>query len=245
MGRRRLGKGLALVLTGVFWGGWALAAPGAVPQAAAKGMTLWQFILAGGTCMIFLGLISVAATACVIYHFWYVTPERLVPRDFTENLLYLLEKKEFEKGLTVCKQQSNLIADIAREGLSRLAKGRSVVEEVLQYEGKSRIERLWQNLSYLGDMAVVAPMLGLLGTILGMIEAFNFQAFKAGIIQPVSLAQGLAKAMITTAFGLIIAVPILIFYSYFRGRVMVIASSAERALNEIIQVLPEKEGARR
>jgi biopolymer transport protein ExbB len=84
-------------------------------------------------------------------------------------------------------------------------------------------------------MAVIAPMLGLLGTILGMIQAFNYQAFKAGIVKPIPLAQGLAKAMITTAFGLIIAVPILAFYAYFRTRVSTITLNAERASSEMMQ----------
>ena len=130
-----------------------------------------------------------------------------------------------------------MISAIALQGLNRLAKGKSVIEEAVQYEGKARAEKLWNNLSYLGDMAAIAPMLGLLGTILGMIEAFNYQSFKAGIIQPVSLAQGLAKAMITTAFGLIIAVPILVFYSYFRGRISAIASNAERTSTEILHLI--------
>lgn len=198
-----------------------------------QAMTLWQLIEAGGLVMIFLGLISVAALALIIYHFRFVTVDRLVPRDFTENILSLLEKKEFEKARSVCQQQENMISAITLKGLEKLPKGKSVVEEAVQAEGKSRIERIWQNLSYLGDMAVVAQMLGLLGTILGMIDAFNFQAFKAGIIKPVILAQGLAKAMITTAFGLIIAVPVLILYSYFRGRISTITSSAERVASEI------------
>ncbi|MBI2095774.1 MAG: MotA/TolQ/ExbB proton channel family protein [Candidatus Omnitrophica bacterium] len=203
-----------------------------------KAMTLWELVKAGGSCMIFLGALSVLGTASVIYHFRIVTPERLVPREFSENLLFLLEKKEHAKALSVCRQQQdNLVAAIALKGLARLDRGKSVVEEAIQYEGKARIEKLWQNLSYLGDVAAVAPMLGLLGTILGMIEAFNYQAFRAGIIQPVSLAQGLAKAMITTAFGLIIAVPALVFYSYFRGRIGTITSSAERVSAEILHAI--------
>ena len=121
-----------------------------------------------------------------------------------------------------------------------MPKGRVVFEDAILAEGKAKIEALWNNLSYLGDAAVIAPMLGLLGTILGMIDAFNFQAFKAGVIQPVALAQGLSKAMITTAFGLMIAVPVMVFYSYFRGRIAAITSTAERASAEIVLALEKK-----
>lgn len=209
-------------------------------SAAAKpdvGMTLWQLMAAGGVTMIFLAAISVAAVASIIYHYWYVTPEKLTPPDLIENLLVLLDKKEHQKAVSVCKQQSNIISAVALKGLSRVSKGKAVVEEAVQYEGKSQVERLWQNLSYLGDMAVIAPMLGLLGTVLGMIQAFNYQAFSAGQVQPLPLAQGLAKAMITTAFGLIIAVPILVFYAYFRGRLTRITQNAERASSEIVQAM--------
>ena len=202
-----------------------------------KGMTLWDLLVAGGWVMIPLALISIAATASAIYHFRNVTPEKMTPVDVTENILSLTESKQYDKAIAVCKQQPNMISSIALKGLERVGKGKMVVEEAIQYEGKAQTEKLWQNLSYFGDMAVIAPMLGLLGTILGMIDAFNYQAFKAGIIKPIALAQGLAKAMITTAFGLIIAVPILMLYAYFRGRVGTIASNAERASGEIAQTL--------
>ena len=202
-----------------------------------KGMSLWELILAGGWVMVPLFFISIWSAASVTYHFQNITPEKLTPPEFSENLLYLLEKKEYDKAVSVCRQQPNMVAEIALKGLAKISKGKSVIEEAIQHEGKAKIEKLWQNLAYLGDAAVVAPMLGLLGTILGMIQAFNYQAFKAGIIKPVVLAQGLAKAMITTAAGLIIAVPVLVFYSYFRGRISRITSNAERVSAEILQTI--------
>lgn len=203
----------------------------AVQKADGQTATLWQLIVSGGVCMIFLGLLSVAAAALVIYHFQFVVPHKLTPPDFTENLLFLLEKKEYEKAVSVCRQQENMISAIALKGLQKMSKGKAVVEEALQYEGKARIERLWQNLTYLGDIAVIAPLLGLLGTILGIIEAFGY--FKASTIHPSILTAGLAKAMVNTVFGLVIAVPCLVFYAYFRGRLSLITTNAERASSEI------------
>lgn len=228
-----------LVLTILFVATNAFAArpeaSAAVPDAADKGTTLWQLVAAGGTCMIFLGLLSVAALALIIYHLKYVHPEKLVPKDFTENLLFLLEKKEYQKAISVCKQQENLISAIALKGLAKISHGKAVIEGAIQYEGKARMEKLWQNLNYLGDMAVIAPMLGLLGTILGMISAFNY--FKLGTIHPTVLTQGLAKAMVNTAFGLVITVPCLAFYSYFRGKISKITSTAEAVASEMVQLM--------
>lgn len=232
----------AVVLMGTFFLiSYAVAAPApnvpGRPDFVDKGMSLWELVVSGGVCMIFLTLVSIIAVALIVYNFMYVTSEKLIPRDFSETLLALLEKRETQKAISLCKQQENMISGIALEGLTRLPKGISVAEEAIQYEGKARIEKLWEKLSYLGDSAVVAPMLGLLGTILGMIQAFNYQAFKAGIIKPVILAQGLSKAMITTAYGLMIAVPVLVFYSYFRGRIIRITSDAERIMSEMLQLL--------
>ena len=202
---------------------------------AERGNTLWELVASGGICMIFLGLLSVLATASVIYHFMYVRADKLTPPEFSENLLFLLEKKEYEKAISVCRQQNNMISTIALKGLEKLSKGKAVVEQALQYEGKANLEKLWQNLNYLGDIAVIAPMLGLLGTIFGMIDAFNY--FKGGTISPIVLTQGLAKAMVNTAFGLVITVPCLAFYSYFRGRISKITSTAETVASEIIQTM--------
>ncbi len=229
------GLGLAAFASGLYADKIGKYSPN--PEMIDKGMTLWQLIVAGGSCMIFIGLLSVAGAAIIIYHFMHVRPDRLVPQDFVETLLSLLEKSEIEKAHNLCKQQPSLISEIIGAGLKKVSQGKAVVEEVIVHEGKIRIEKLWQNLSYLGDIAVIAPMIGLLGTVLGMIQAFNFVAFQAGIVKPVLLANGLAKAMITTAFGLIVAIPIMAFYAYLRGWISTITTTTERVASESIQLI--------
>ena len=219
------------------------AAPVIVPPTPMSALqdqatSLWQLIAAGGTCMIFQGILSVLAVALVLYHFKTVKPEKLVPSDFCENLFMLLEKKEYAKAVSVCKQQKNLISSVALAVLNRLSRGKSApaqIESMIQTEGKSRVEKLWQNLTYLGDIAVVAPLVGLLGTVLGMIHAFHY--FKSGSIHPAVLTQGLAKAMVNTVFGLITAVICLVFYSYFRGKVSAVTAKAESVSSEMAQIL--------
>lgn len=223
---------LAVSLLTIASGTVLAAPPGPAPEKAA---TIWELVVSGGVCMIFLAILSVAAVALVVHHFRSVVPSKLTPPDFIENLLFLLEKKEYEKAVSVCRQQENLVSAIALKGLQKMSKGKSVIEEAVQYEGKARLEQLWQNLTYLGDIAVIAPLLGLLGTILGIIEAFGY--FKASSIAPAVLTGGLAKAMVNTVFGLIIAVPALCFYAYFRGRLSHITTNAERAASEIVHAM--------
>ncbi len=204
-----------------------------------KVSSLWDLIAAGGSCMIVQALLSMAALAIVIHHWRYVSLEKLVPRDFCENLYALLEKKEYEKAVSVCKQQENIVSLTTLAVLTRFRKnkptGLAQIESIVQVEGKPQIEKLWQNLTYLGDIAIVAPLVGLLGTVLGMINAFHY--FKAGSIHPGVLTQGLAKAMVNTVAGLIVAVVCLGFYSYFRGRISAITTRAEAAASEIAQIL--------
>ena len=223
--------------------GWISFASAAVPAPSVdlqdQVTSLWQLIVAGGVSMIFQGILSVLALALVIYHFKNVRPETVVPADFSENLISLLEKKEYEKAISVSKQQQNLISSISLTVLNRFMKLKNPtplqVESIVQVEGKGHIEKIWQNLTYLGDIAVVAPLVGLLGTVLGMINAFHY--FKSGSIHPAVLTQGLAKAMINTVFGLVTAVFCLVFYAYFRGKVSTITSRAEAVASEITQAL--------
>ncbi len=208
----------------------------AVPQVpVTKGETLWKLVSGGGVCMIFLGLMSVATIALALYHFMYVRAEKIVPQDLTENVLSLLERKEYDKAKAVCLQQPNLVSAVALKAIEKAPKGLTVLEDAVQQEGKAHIERLWQNLTYLGDLAVIAPLGGLLGTIIGMIDAFSY--FKAGSINPGVLTQGLAKAMVNTAGGLIIAVPALGFYAFFRGRLTSITSKAESIAIDITHIM--------
>jgi biopolymer transport protein ExbB len=227
----------SMFLVSIFVCGAAFASSadaGALP-AETKAATLWDLIVGGGVVMIFLGILSVAAVALIIHQFRAVVPHKLAPPDFVENLLFLLEKKEYEKSVAVCRQQENVISAIALKGLQKMSKGKTVIEEAVQHEGRSRLEQLWQNLTYLGDIAVIAPLLGLLGTILGIIEAFGY--FKATSIHPSVLTAGLAKAMVNTVFGLIIAVPCLVFYAYFRGRLTHVTTNTERAASEIVHAM--------
>ncbi len=217
----------------------AAAAPAARGGLQEQVLSLWELIVAGGSSMILQGFLSVVAVAFIIYHFRFVKMEKLLPADFVENLLSLLEKKEYEKAASVCKTQQNMASLMAMSVLPRLAKGSKLapaqVESLVQVEGRAQIEKLWQNLTYLGDVAVVAPLVGLLGTVIGMINAFHF--FKAGSVHPGVLTQGLAKAMVNTVAGLIVAIICLFFYSYFRGKVSAIISKAEAVASEMAQAL--------
>lgn len=218
---------------------WAASAPMAAKGIEQKLLSVWDLILAGGWTMSIQALLSVAAGAIIIYQLRYVREDKLVPADFCQNLNALLEKKEYEKAISVCKTQENIVSATALAVLKRFRKSKpeslAQIESVVSLEGKTHLEKIWQNLTYLGDIAVIAPLVGLLGTVLGMINSFGY--FKAGAVHPGVLTQGLAKAMVNTVAGLLVAVICLVFYSLFRGRISSITSKAENAASEMAQIL--------
>jgi len=204
-----------------------------------EGMTLWQIIRSGGEVMIVLSLLSVIALALVIYYFLSINQEKLIPETFLNKIIPLIELKKYEEANILCTNQKNLISEIVTIALKRRDHDKVVIEEAMQDKGRRSLSVIWQRLSYLADVAAISPMVGLLGTVLGMIQAFNVIAFQAGGVKPILLASGISKAMVTTAAGLILAIPAMIFYSYFRGKVQSVTFRFEHISSEILELLTE------
>ena len=209
-------------------------------EAAEQGMTLWQIIKAGGEVMIVLAFMSIAAVGLIVYYFMTIKQEKLIPEGFQEEVLSLIEAGRYSEVEKMCDENDNLISDVASVGLTRVGREKIVVKEAIQNEGRRGVDDLRQKLSYLADIAVISPMVGLLGTVLGMIQAFNVIAFQTGAVKPILLAGGISKAMVTTATGLIIAIPAMIFYSFFKGRVQSVTSRLENLSTELFNLLTEE-----
>lgn len=204
-----------------------------------KGMTLWQLIKTGGFIMIVLGGLSIAAIASIIYNFMTLKVSKLSPPDFAEDIIQKLDKKKHKIAEELCKSNENIISNIVLAGLNKSSKGGIFAREAVENSARKEIARLWQNISYLSDIAIVSPMVGLLGTVLGMIQAFNVIAFQAAVVKPILLAGGVSKAMVTTAGGLIVAIPAMIFYAYFRGKVQEISNVLESHTSDILKIMEE------
>jgi len=103
----------------------------------------------------------------------------------------------------------------------------------MEDEARRFIELHWQRIGFLSDIAVISPMLGLLGTVLGMIKAFNAIAFKIGEVKPIFMAYGVSQAMVTTAAGLIVGIFSMVFYYFFRVRIQNIAVRSEMIIDSL------------
>lgn len=211
-------------------------------EAGYEGMTMWQVIVSGGAVMVVLALLSVAALSLIIFYAMTMKKDKLLPEDFLESVFSLAESGRINEAVTISAGGTSVLSKVFYAGASKRDKGPVMVREAMEEEGRREIDILWRRLSYLGDIAAIAPMVGLLGTVLGMIQAFNVIAFQAGAVKPVLLASGISKAMVTTAAGLIIAIPAMIFYSYFRGTVQASAARLENISGELYQLITGKPG---
>lgn len=205
-----------------------------------RGMTLWQMIVAGGAVMIVLGILSLAALAITVYEFMTLKVAILAPKKFSEEIIQRLEKKEFKAAKKLCNANpNNIISRIVSAGLEKIESRAIVAREAMENAARKEIGDLWQTLSYLADIANIAPLLGLLGTVLGMIQAFSVIVVQSSGVKPILLAAGVSKAMITTAAGLMVAIPVMLVYSYFRAKVQEVSNVVEIYSTDIIKIIDQ------
>ncbi|MCK5580383.1 MAG: MotA/TolQ/ExbB proton channel family protein [Candidatus Omnitrophica bacterium] len=206
-------------------------------QQSGEGMTLWQMIQGGGIIMIILLFLSLGTIALIVYNFISISYDKLVPAGMAEHVIQKLTDSEFEAAKKICRKESNIISTVVEAGLEKRKRHKVLVRETMEKTFNNEIAGLWQNISYLADIATVAPLIGLLGTVLGMIQAFNVIAFQTAIVKPLLLAGGVSKAMVTTAGGLIVAIPAFMFYSYFKGKFQNIIAVAETYTDDLIRIM--------
>jgi len=212
---------------------WAQEATEAA--AGVAGLSLFEIIRSGGPVMVILGMLSVVALALILTYFIIISPRKESPRELVRRLTVLLEGHDIDACIELCDERDEMIAGIVRTGLRVAGQDRAVVIEAMQSEGARQAATLWQQISYLSNIAVIAPMLGILGTVLGMIKAFNGIAFEVGAVRPIVLASGIAQALVTTATGLVVAIPVMAFYFYFRGRVQKVISLVEGIGSQLVE----------
>lgn len=186
-----------------------------------------ELIKAGGWLMLPILACSVVALAIILERLWALRRGRVLPRQLVNELRY------WAKGGKVT--QTNLDALVARSPLGRIVataltnrfRPREIVKESIEDTGRHVVHELERFLNTLGTIAAITPLLGLLGTVFGMIEVFDVISVHGSGDSQI-LAGGISKALITTATGLTVAIPSLLFYRYFRGRVDELVVSMEQ-----------------
>ena len=212
------------------------------PAAAAdpgdlKQLTLWDMIRKGGPILAVIVVLSIASVILAIYCFLTVTPRREVPALFVKRAHSQIRAGDLRGAYQMCEDRDELIANVLRAGLKMHGHDRFVIQEAMESEGERGSAALWQKISYLNNIATIAPLLGLLGTVWGMIGAFTAMAMNDSEARSLVMAYNVAQAMITTAAGLMVAIPCMVIYYYLRGRVVKIVAEVEAQASEFIELL--------
>jgi biopolymer transport protein ExbB len=179
---------------------------------------MWEIVQAGGPLMWPIILCSVVAAAIILERLWTLQDRRVLPADLTQKVWKLVEADQVTDKVVQALEQNSPLGKLLAAGLANRHRPREVLMERLEDTGRHVVHDLERFLNTLGTIAGVSPLLGLLGTVTGIIKAFN--AINAGGGgDPRMLSGGIAEALVATAAGLCVAIPSLIAYRYLRGRV--------------------------
>jgi len=198
---------------------------------------LIDLIIKGGPVMIPIILLSVVALAIILERLWTLWRIRLNISHFAEQVFLSLERGHLQKALEQCKKVRHPIADMFQIGLLNRTLKREELEKIMEREGEEQIQYLERYLGALLIIVGVEPMLGFLGTITGLIQAFMTWEHMGANITVNALAAGIYQAMITTAAGLIVAIPAYVIYHLIVGKIKSHAQEMNYYGNELIDIL--------
>lgn len=202
-------------------------------------MSIVDFFIKGGWLMIPMVLLSILALYAIIERLITLNKRAKVSQKWLNNLYNLILAGKTEEAKLLCEQNNTAIAHVIQAGLENSPYGLSNMEKSMELAGQNEVHQLERNLSFLAAIAAVAPMLGFLGTVLGMIEAFRSMAQTTTAVTPQLLAGGIYEAMITTAAGLVVGILADAGYRYILTQVDKTAYQIEQAGGQLIEILQE------
>ncbi|MBM5811584.1 MAG: MotA/TolQ/ExbB proton channel family protein [Gammaproteobacteria bacterium] len=195
---------------------------------------MWEIILAGGPVMWPILICSVGAAAIICERLWTLQSKRVIPRELTERVWKLVETRTLTEQHIAALERNSPLWRVVAAGLANRERGREIMQEVIEDSGRHVVHELERFLNMLGTIAAISPLLGLLGTVTGIIEAFE-AITSQGVGDARVLSGGIAEALITTAAGLMVAIPALIGYRYLRGVVDGLVVEMEKEAIKLVQ----------
>jgi biopolymer transport protein ExbB len=205
-------------------------------------MSLWQIFLAGGPMMWPILFCSILALAIIIDKFWHLRRIKIDTQEFLNNIIDKMKHHQVKEALDICDKTRSPIAHILKAGILKYDRPRAQIKEAIEDASLYEIPRIEKNLSALATIAHVSPLLGLLGTVTGMVRAFQVIQAKATMLHPVSpgdLAGGIWEALLTTVAGLLVAIPTFVAYNYLVSRINNFILEMEKTSTELVNFLTE------
>jgi biopolymer transport protein ExbB len=206
----------------------------------------------GGPVMYPIVLGSVLALALFLERIWALRREKVIPPAFRGRVRSMVKEGKLSEAEVLCQENASSLANIVGAGLREVGKARAQIKEVVTEVGRREVAILERYVEFLGTIAAVEPLMGLLGTVTGLIRAFQrveALADKGGGVNPGALAAGIWEALITTAAGLVVAIPAYLGYRYLQARVTSLVVEMEEDSLTLAELIAEtsdnnKPGAR-
>jgi biopolymer transport protein ExbB len=204
---------------------------------------MWEFIVKGGPLMTLIILCSVIAFAVFIERVWHLRRARIDTDRFIESIIELIKHNKIMEAIDKCNNTPGPIAHIMKTGILKHDRTREEIRESIQDAGVHEVPRLEKNLGVLATIAHISPLLGLLGTVTGMVKAFQVIEQKAVSMIPINpgdLAGGIWESLITTVAGLTVAIPTYVAYNYLVNKVDGFVLEIEKSATELVNILAAK-----
>lgn len=213
-----------------------LVQPGTAAEAAQKTLTLWEVLVSGGIFMIPLGILSVFTVLLILIFLFTIRRGSVVTPGFLQTADARLRKRDYLGLLSDSSRHGEMLARVVRRTLDFVTKNSGApidsVREIAESEGIRQAASLNQRVSYLADVGAIAPMLGLLGTVSGMIKAFSALSGDVAGAKPLLLANGVSEALVCTAGGLLVGIMAFSAYALFRTRAGRLTADLEAATTQ-------------
>ena len=195
-----------------------------------------ELLQSGGWLMLLLLLSSVLSLAIIAERYWALRRKAVVPSHLVEQILRWHQERQLTAENIALLYHSSPLGRMLAAGLINRNHPREVMKESLEESGRHEVHEMERYLSTLGTIAAGAPLVGLLGTVLGMIKVFDAITL-GGVGDPTVLSTGISEALITTATGLAVAIPSLIFYRMLRRRVDELVVEMEQAAIRVVEII--------
>src|SRR3954468_12843964 len=188
---------------------------------------MWELVRAGGPFMAPIIICSVAAVGILLERLWTLQRKRVLPQELIKKVTQLADTNQVNPKVIEALEKNSPLGRVLAAALANRDRGREIMMERVQDTGRHVVHELERFLNSLGTIASISPLLGLLGTVTGIIRAFN-AVMMGGMGDPSKLAGGISEALVTTASGLAVAIPAFIAYRYLRGKVERIVIDMEK-----------------
>ncbi len=204
---------------------------------------MWEMMIKGGPIMAPIILCSIIALAIVVERIYHIRGAQINTNEFMETIAGILKRNKVMDAIDMCNATPGPIAHILKAGIMKHDRPRLEIKEAIEDAGIHEVPRLEKNLGALATIAHITPLLGLLGTVTGMVRAFQVIEQKAVALAPVNpgdLAGGIWEALITTVAGLAVAIPAYVAYNFLVSKVDGMVLEMEKSATDIVNILGAK-----